>query len=247
MVILSAAILGRTGKVLLARQFAEISRLRIEGFLSAFARLVESSSCETTLETESVRFLYIPLESLNLVLVTTKQSNILEDLDTLKLLQQVLHQVCEASVTEESVLTKAFDIVFAFDEVISFGYREPISLAQVKTFTDMVSHEETLSQLVIQTKINEERKRAQQVAAKLAKERREQQRQTEAAAKLAVAAITSSFSSGNLDSDNQPDIGSPTGGIVPITTTTTTTAAVVGPAGPAKGMQLGRKTQKAVF
>lgn len=32
--------------------------------------------------------------------------------------------------------------MFAFDEIVALGYRENVNLAQIRTFTDMESHEE---------------------------------------------------------------------------------------------------------
>ena len=36
-------------------------------------------------------------------------------------------------MTEELVLKNAFDIVFALDECVTFGYRESVTVSQVKT------------------------------------------------------------------------------------------------------------------
>ena len=43
---------------------------------------------------------------------------------------------------EQDVLDNAFDLIFAFDEIVALGYRENVNLAQIRTFTEMDSHEE---------------------------------------------------------------------------------------------------------
>lgn len=41
-------------------------------------------------------------------------------------------------------MDKAFDLIFAFDEIVVLGYRESVNLAQIRTFTEMDSHEERI-------------------------------------------------------------------------------------------------------
>lgn len=173
MVILSAAVLG-AGKTLVARQFVEMTRLRVEGLLSAFPKLIDSGRDHTFIETETVRYVYQPMESLYVLLVTNKSSNILEDLETLRLLAKVVQDCCQIQVSEELVLKHAFDIVFAFDEVISFGHRESVTLSQIKTYTEMDSHEEKLHQMIEQSKINEAREVSKKKQMELAKLRASQ-------------------------------------------------------------------------
>eukprot|EP00922_Rhytidocystis_sp_ex-Travisia-forbesii_P052412 GHVS01077741.1.p1 GENE.GHVS01077741.1~~GHVS01077741.1.p1 ORF type:complete len:279 (+),score=56.43 GHVS01077741.1:119-955(+) len=177
MVVLSAAILSKS-KVLVARQFVEITRLRIEGLLSAFTKLIEHGGKDHTyIETESVRYVYQPMENLYLLLVTNKQSNILEDLDTLRLLAQIVQDVCQVTLSDDLIMRNAFDIVFSFDEVISFGYRESVTLSQIKTYTEMDSHEEKLQAIIRQSKENEEKERRKQIASRLDKERAKQRKE----------------------------------------------------------------------
>ncbi|GBG79862.1 hypothetical protein CBR_g30127 [Chara braunii] len=92
MVVLAASIITKTGKALLSRQFVDMSRMRIEGLLAAFPKLVGIGKQHTYVETDEVRYLYQPLESLYLLLITTKQSNVLEDLETLRMLVKIIEK-----------------------------------------------------------------------------------------------------------------------------------------------------------
>lgn len=75
---------------LVSRQYVDMSRIRIEGLLATFPKLVGIGKQHTYVETDSVRYVYQPMESLYLLLVTNKQSNILEDRETLQLLSKIV-------------------------------------------------------------------------------------------------------------------------------------------------------------
>ncbi len=68
--VISAAILTKSGKTLVARQFVEISRPRIEGLLAAFPKLLGADGAKkqhTFIETPSVRYVYQPMEELYVI------------------------------------------------------------------------------------------------------------------------------------------------------------------------------------
>jgi len=153
-VVLASSIVTKSGKALVSRQFVDMSRVRIEGLLAAFPKLVGSGKQHTYVETENVRYVYQPMEALYLLLVTNKASNILEDLETLRLLAKVVPEYID-SLDEEGIEQAAFSLLFAFDEVISLGYKENVTVAQVKQNTEMESHEEKLHKMIIQSKIND--------------------------------------------------------------------------------------------
>ncbi|KAL0910148.1 hypothetical protein M5K25_021091 [Dendrobium thyrsiflorum] len=155
MVVLAASIISKSGKALVSRQFVDMSRIRIEGLLAAFPKLVGSGGKQHTfVETENVRYVYQPIEALYLLLITNKQSNIVEDLGALTLLAKLIPEY-SPSLDEEGVCKAAFELIFAFDETISLGYKENVTVAQVKQYCEMESHEERLHKLVMQSKINE--------------------------------------------------------------------------------------------
>merc|ERR1719235_3130159 len=107
-------------------------------------------------------------------MITNRSSNIIEDLETLRLLGKVVQDRCQAKVSEELVVKQAFDIIFAFDEVVSFGHRESVTLSQIKTYMEMDSHEEKLHQMIEQSKINEAKEIAKRKQLEISKQRMSQ-------------------------------------------------------------------------
>lgn len=175
MVLIAAAICTKAGKTIVSRQFVEMTKARIEGLLAAFPKLMTSGKQHTFVETDSVRYVYQPLEKLYMLLITTKASNILEDLETLRLFSKVIPEYCR-SLEEKEIIDNAFDLIFAFDEIVALGYRESVNLAQIKTFVEMDSHEEKVYQAVRQTQEREAKQKSRERAKELQRQRMEQKK-----------------------------------------------------------------------
>lgn len=162
MVVLAASICTRGGKALLSRQFRDLTKDRITQLLANFPSLLSNSDSQhTTVEDEHVRFVYQPLEEFYIVLLTNKQSNILQDIDTLHLFASTVSNMLR-SVDEREIFDNAFEILSAFDEIINLGYKENLTLSQVQTFLEMESHEEKIQEIIERNKeleATEERKR----------------------------------------------------------------------------------------
>ncbi|MFH4983934.1 hypothetical protein AB6A40_010643 [Gnathostoma spinigerum] len=145
MVLIGASVISKSGKSLLARVFiSDMTKARLEGLLDAFPKLIASDKTQrqhTFVETDSVRYVYHPMDNVYMVLITTKASNILEDLETLRLFSRVIPEYCRSN-DEKEIQANLFDLIFAFDEIVALGYRENVNLAQIRTFTEMDSHEE---------------------------------------------------------------------------------------------------------
>lgn len=129
--------------------------------MASFPKLADSGTQHTTVEQDNVRFVYQPLDELYMVLITNRQSNILQDIDSLHLFAQVVASICKKT-DEREISRNAFELLSAFDELVTFGYRENLSLSQMKTFLEMESHEERIQEIIARNKeleASEERKR----------------------------------------------------------------------------------------
>lgn len=93
-------------------------KIKVDGLLAAFpkvrilAPMIQSSfsdvgsqqlmgaeSQHTFIEDESVRYVYQPVEQLYMVLITNKASNIMEDLETLRLFVKLVRaELCDCSL-----------------------------------------------------------------------------------------------------------------------------------------------------
>ena len=145
-----------------------MNRLRVEGLLAAFPKLVGHAKQHTYVETDTVRYVYQPLENnLYLLLITTKTSNIVEDLGTLRLLAKVVPDV-SGGLQENTINENAFDLIFAFDEVLTAGgYKEEATLSSIRTNLLMDSHEEKIHNALKQSKEDAAKAAMQDKAKKL--------------------------------------------------------------------------------
>ncbi|XP_014281485.1 coatomer subunit delta [Halyomorpha halys] len=172
MVLIAAAVCTKAGKTIVSRQFVEMTKARIEGLLAAFPKLMSSGKQHTFVETDSVRYVYQPLEKLYMVLITTKASNILEDLETLRLFSRVIPEYCR-NMEESEITENAFNLIFAFDEIVALGYRESVNLAQIRTYVEMDSHEEKVYMAVRQSQEREAKNKMREKAKELQRQRLE--------------------------------------------------------------------------
>ncbi|KAI7898749.1 uncharacterized protein BX663DRAFT_523977 [Cokeromyces recurvatus] len=242
MVVLAAAVVTKSGKAVISRQFHEMQRSRIEGLLASFPKLTSTGQQHTTVETEHVRFVYQPLDDLFMVLITNRQSNILQDIESLHLFARVVTDICR-SCDETHILRNAFELLCAFDEIISVGYRENVNLSQVKSSIEMESHEERIQEIIAKNKEQEAKEELKRRAKQFEMQRKEAQKRGQG------------FMQGNFNSSSNMS-GYMGGGYSPSTESvpsmrespssySRSSSNVPSSASKAKGMQLGRKPKAA--
>lgn len=74
---------------------------------------------------------------------------------------------------EKDISENAFNLIFAFDEIVALGYRESVNLAQIKTFVEMDSHEEKVYLAVRKTQEREAKQKMREKAKELQRQRLE--------------------------------------------------------------------------
>jgi hypothetical protein len=131
----------------ISRQFRDMSRTRIDALLASFPKLIPANTQHTSVETAEVRYVYQLLEDLYIVLITNKASNILQDIETLHLFARVVSDLCR-SADQREIAKNSFELLGAFDEIVSLGYREQVNLMQVRSILEMESHEEKIQEII---------------------------------------------------------------------------------------------------
>lgn len=84
-------------------------------------------------------------------------------------------------MSEPAILHHSFDLLCAFDEVVSLGYKENVSLAQVRNVLEGESHEEKIQEIIARNKEAEAKEELKRRAKQLEMQRREQQRSAQSA------------------------------------------------------------------
>lgn len=117
-----------------------------------------------------MRYLYQILDNITIVVITSKGSNVLEDLSTLNVCAKVVGAYCRGSMQERDIVANFIDIVFAFDQIVTpFGYKDNnhLTLGQIKSIVEMDSHDEKLAELNEEAKMRAAKSLARQKAAEL--------------------------------------------------------------------------------
>jgi hypothetical protein len=50
----------------------------------------------------------------------------------------------DTDIEEKTIVSKAFDLILAFDDVVSMGYRESVTMPQLEAYLEMDSTDEKI-------------------------------------------------------------------------------------------------------
>jgi len=172
MVAFSCIICNKNAKIIFARQFIKMSRMELEEHVVQFTRNIESCKENNTFEAEKIRYIFIPIEHLYLILLTDKDSNLIEDLEIIKIIYRLIQEIC-GSISESTIVNNSFDLLLGIDDIVNMGYRDAVSIAQIKQFLLMDSQDEKEFRKIQEQKENVVKKHMQEKAKEFEKMRRE--------------------------------------------------------------------------
>lgn len=141
MTALSIVICNKNARILFSRQFTKMSRLQLEEHVVYFSRNIDSCKDTTHFESDKARFLFIPTDNLFLVLITKINSNIIEDSEMIKFIYRLVQDLCQ-TIDETQIKNNCFELAIGIDDIVFMGYRNSVSLGQVRQFMQMESQEE---------------------------------------------------------------------------------------------------------
>ena len=172
MVALSSIICTKNAKIIFSRQFVKMSRMELEEHVVHFTRNIDACKENTTFDSDKARYIFIPIENLYLVLLTDRDSNLIEDIEMLKLIYRLIQDIC-GNITEESIVNNAFNLLMGIDDIVNMGYRDAVTISQIKQFMLMDSQDEKEFRKIQDEKEKIVKKNLQEKAKEFEKMRRE--------------------------------------------------------------------------
>lgn len=140
---------------------------------------------------------------------------------------------------EKDILDNAFNLIFAFDEIVALGYRESVNLAQIKTFVEMDSHEEKVFQAVRETQEKEAKQKMREKAKELQRQRMESQKKGIPMRNFGSSSDSFGMSNSSMSSSS-PSIGISE---IPKPAPTSLSSKLSSSAAPKNALKLGGKTR----
>lgn len=95
MSIKSVVFCNKNAKIILARQFVMMNNLELNELVVQFTRNIELCKNTTHLETETDMYVFIPIDSIYLVIISNKNSNIIESIESVKLIFRLVQDLCK--------------------------------------------------------------------------------------------------------------------------------------------------------
>lgn len=189
------SIISNTGKLIISRQFTHQNRSKLESELAAFPKLAVNSH-HSYIDTEDIRFIYQEVNDMYILIIVSKDMNIIESLEALSLFINITRDIVgEIDITEDKIVEKGLDLIFAYDECVFDGFKQNFDVTDIKKFLEMESEEEKQA---IREREEKELRAAEELKRKM------EELETQKAGKGMQYSSGNSYGGGGYILDNQP-------------------------------------------
>jgi hypothetical protein len=162
----------KEGKLLFYRNYSQMEHSLFEDFAFSLPQKIKVENQHTFSNHGNNRLIYLPLESLLIVLVTSKESNIIEDIETVNMMKEILYTVLQQKNNEEGVYEHYVDLAFSFDDMINLQTRNSVNQNQILALLEMDSNNEKLHNNMMLERENEQKKKTEAEFVKLEKSKK---------------------------------------------------------------------------
>jgi hypothetical protein len=150
------------GKLIFYRNYAAIHQSLFEDFAFSLPQSMKKDSQHTFAIHGQYRLIYLPIEGLLLSLVTCKNSNILEDIDTVAQTKEIVSSIIGPQPDDTSVFENYVDLALAFDDMVNLNSRNAISKTQIAALLEMESNNEKMHNAMQESKEKEAMRKAEE-------------------------------------------------------------------------------------
>ncbi len=155
------------GRLIFYRNYAPISQSLFEDFAFSLPQTMKKESQHTFAVHGQYRLIYLPIEGLLLSLVTDKNSNILEDIESVAVMKEVVSSIIGSQPDQTAIFDHYVDLVLAFDDMVNLNTRNAISKTQISALLEMESNNEKIHNAMQENKEKEAMRKAEEEARKI--------------------------------------------------------------------------------
>lgn len=169
MTIKGVMISNQQGQLIFYRNYSELNHVDFEDLAYQLGHSENNKRQQTYIQHMSNRIVFLMIEELFISLVTTSDSNIIQDQKTLALCKEVLQMCNSPKVTEDRIQQNFIEIAFGLDDVINMGTSNNVTLEQVEESQIMQSSNEAAHLQMMNDKVKERQREVEEESREIEK------------------------------------------------------------------------------
>ena len=162
----------KEGNLIFYRNYSSLGHTDFEDLAYQLGHADEAHREFTYLEHLDSRVVFLPLETTFLCLITSLQSNIIQDQKTLALGKEVVQTCLEDDFSTDSIEEHFIELAFGLDDLINMGTANNVSISQVEDSLRMESSNEMAHLRMLEDKMLEQKRKNEEESREIDKTNR---------------------------------------------------------------------------